>query len=74
MDNDSSFYICPICFRVCDTEQKCHEHQMVECDAGEPGDERRKPVKDRFGQFVSRAPRWYLEAVGRIPVESGDSA
>jgi hypothetical protein len=39
---------------------------MVECDAGEPGGERSKPVHDRYGNLVSRAPRWYLEAVGWI--------
>ncbi len=66
MDNERILYICPICFRVCDTDQECHEHQMIECNPGKIGDERRKPVTDKFGNYVSRAPRWYLEAVGRI--------
>jgi hypothetical protein len=39
---------------------------MVKCDVGEPGDERRKPIVDRFGKYVSRAPRWYIEAVSWI--------
>jgi hypothetical protein len=69
MENESVFYICPVCFQVCDTEQECHAHRMVECDAGEFGDERRKPVSDRFGNLVSRAPRWFLEAVGWIRAE-----
>jgi hypothetical protein len=63
MANEQVFYICPICFRVCETESECHEHRMVLCETGHPGDERRKPVPDQFGNLVSRAPRWYLEAV-----------
>lgn len=63
MEEQEIFYICPICFRVCETEAECHEHVMVLCETGHPGDERRKPVEDRFGNLVSRAPRWYLEAV-----------
>jgi len=65
-------YICPTCFRVCETEQECHEHQMTAehqmfaCNPGKLGDERRKPVSDRFGKYVSRAPRWFLEAAGWI--------
>jgi hypothetical protein len=71
------FYICPTCFRVCETEQECHEHQMafdhqmVACNPGSLGDERRKPVNNRYGQYASRAPRWFLEALGWI-VEDDD--
>ena len=65
MANDQILYICPICFRVCETEDECHEHLMVECETGHPGDERRKPVTDQFGNLVSRAPKWYLEAVSK---------
>lgn len=61
-----NFFICPICFQVCETEKECHRHQMVKCEAGRPGDERRKPIRDQHGHLVSRAPRWYLEAVGWI--------
>jgi hypothetical protein len=60
------FYICLTCFRVCETEQECHEHLMVPCDPGELGVERRKPVSNRYGQYASRAPRWFLEALGWI--------
>ena len=60
-------YVCPVCFKVCESERECHQHRMVECYPGKPGDECRKPMSDRFGQFVSRAPRWYLEAQGHIP-------
>jgi hypothetical protein len=63
-ESEQTIFICPTCFRVCETESECHAHRMVECDPGQPGDERRKPVTDQFGQYVSRAPRWYLEAMG----------
>lgn len=68
MVSEKVFYICPVCFQVCDSEKECHAHRMIECEVGELGDERRKPVLDRFGNYVSRAPRWYLEAVGRVGV------
>jgi hypothetical protein len=66
MDQPEFIYLCPICFRVCESEAECHEHQMVICVPGHPGDERRKPVSDQFGNFVSRAPRWYLEALSQV--------
>jgi hypothetical protein len=66
MSSSQNFYICPICFRVSEIQDATHEHRMVQCQVGRPGDERRKPVSDRFGHMVSRAPRWYLEAVGWI--------
>jgi hypothetical protein len=65
MDQTQVIYLCPICFRVCETEEKCHEHIMVLCETGHPGDERRKPVTDEHGNLVSRAPLWYLEALSR---------
>jgi hypothetical protein len=67
-----AFYICPTCFQVCLSEQErdehqvTFEHQMVACNPGGPGDARRKPVKNPYGQYVSRAPRWFLEALGWI--------
>jgi hypothetical protein len=67
MKTGENFYICPVCFQVCDSQQECHAHRMVECAPGKPGDERRKPVTNRFGRYASRAPRWYLEAIGRMP-------
>jgi hypothetical protein len=67
MDNGEVLYICPVCFRVCDSKRECHEHQTIECHTGRPGDARRKPLEDQFGNLVSRAPRWYLEARELIP-------
>jgi hypothetical protein len=65
MTQEQIFYICPICFRVCETEAECHEHRMVICKTGKPGDDIRKPVTDDFGRLASRAPRWYLDALKR---------
>jgi hypothetical protein len=64
---DEIVYMCPICFKVCDSEEECHRHKMLACNTGEPGDERRKPLRDRFGNYVSRAPRWFLEAAHKDP-------
>jgi hypothetical protein len=67
-----AFYICPICFLVFETEQECHAHRVATghtvfaCKPGKQGDERRKPVNNRYGQYASRAPRWFLEALGWI--------
>jgi hypothetical protein len=72
MDAGGVFYICPICFQICESAQQCHNHRMVACSSGEPGDERRKPVLDQFGNYASRAPLWYVEAVGwYLPSPSG---
>ncbi len=67
MEPATRFYICPVCFTVCDSEQECHAHRMIACEPGQPGSPRRKPVEDRFGALVSRAPRWFLEARGALP-------
>lgn len=69
MNDNQTIFICPICFQVCDTKIECHQHLMVECNTGKPGDERRKPVEDHYGHFVSRAPLWYLEALGWIKTD-----
>jgi hypothetical protein len=67
------FFICPTCFNACEDAQECHEHQMMGCDPGEPGHERRKPVMDDVGRVQTRAPRWFLESVGWIPAETRTS-
>ena len=70
MSEGKFLYICPECFQVCDTEQECHSHQMIECYTGSQGDPIRRPLTDSKGNLVSRAPRWYLEARGWIPAWS----
>lgn len=70
MAREDKFYICPICFQVCESKKACdlhiHAHRMVAAHPGEPGDLRRKPLQDRYGNLLSRAPRWFMEAIGRI--------
>jgi len=58
------FYICPVCFNACEDPQECHEHQMIGCEPGSPDHARRKPVIDISGRVRTRAPLWYLEAMG----------
>ena len=70
MDTNRIFFICPVCFQTCETEPECHAHKMIECNVDELDDNMRKPIRDNFGNMVSRAPRWYMEAVGWIQVES----
>jgi hypothetical protein len=67
MDKNYDFYLCPTCFEACKTPKEGHNHAMLSCYAGKPGDERRKPMTDIYGNYVSRAPRWFLEATGQIP-------
>jgi hypothetical protein len=69
MNDNQSIFICPVCFQACDTKIECHQHMMIECNTGKPGDERRKPVEDLYGHFVSRAPLCYLEALGWIKTD-----
>ncbi|HLF25264.1 MAG TPA: hypothetical protein VJG32_02915 [Anaerolineae bacterium] len=71
MNSGRLFYLCPVCFRCSEVEDECHAHRMVVCDAGEWGDERRKPIVDEIGRMHTRAPRWFLEAVGWMPARPG---
>jgi hypothetical protein len=67
MMSNKILYICPSCFTVCETPVEEHSHRVIECYVGESNDIRRKPITDKYGRLVSRAPRWYLEACQRIP-------
>jgi hypothetical protein len=64
------FYLCPTCFNVSETEDKSHDHAMIRFDAGQPGDERGKPVLDKQGRPNIRAPRWFAENVGWLSYEA----
>ncbi len=67
MANESVLYFCHTCCRVFESYPEAHEHdEMVECHPGELDDERRKPIIDKNGHVMTRAPRWYLEAIGVI--------
>ncbi len=62
----TDLYVCPECLKVSEIAGACHGKDMICCYTGEWGDERRKPVTDPYDRLLSRAPRWYLEAVGWI--------
>ncbi len=68
-NSNDRFYLCPICFAVCESEIACkaHNHQMIWCNPIELTDEQRKPLMYADGRLASRAPRWFLEAVGTLP-------
>ncbi len=57
-----TIYICRVCHLVGQHTLNCHPGNTVECDAGEPGDERSKPLFDKHGHLVTRAPKWWVEA------------
>ena len=65
MSREPKFYICPVCFNTSTTPDECHV-TMVLSNAGDIGDEQRKPIKNRFGQFHSRAPRWFVEIANKV--------
>ncbi len=59
---DRSVYICRVCHLVGLKPLSCHPGRSVACDAGAPGDERSKPLFDRQGRLVTRAPKWWVDA------------
>jgi len=73
MNTNRTFYLCPICFGAFESDGEHHGHRLIWCDAGEPGDDRRKPVVNGSGRITSRAPRWFLEAIGTLPARPAHS-
>ncbi|HET7088829.1 MAG TPA: hypothetical protein VFL17_09280 [Anaerolineae bacterium] len=67
MGTRCTFYICTICFEVSGTPSEHHSRQMIRCDAGQPGDEARRPLVDAEGHLKTHAPRWFLQAIGSLP-------
>ncbi len=70
-DSNDRFYLCPICFAAFESEIACKahiHHRAVWCDPIDLTDEQRKPLTYADGRLASRAPRWFLEAVGALPV------
>ncbi len=67
MPDEKVLYICHTCCRLFEQFPDSHEHgDVIECEIGDLGDERRKPLVDENGHIMTRAPRWYLEAIGVI--------
>jgi hypothetical protein len=66
LDAVEVFYLCPTCFEARLTDDGQHTHRMARCEAGPLGDERRRPIVDATGRLSTRAPRWFVEAMGRM--------
>ncbi len=67
MAESTVFYLCPKCFQVCEVPEEDHDHAMVRCDPEALDRDSRMPPVDEHGHLMTRAPRWYLEAIGILP-------
>jgi hypothetical protein len=68
MEEKIEFYICQICFRTGDNEEVCHK-TMIPVISGDPGDKRRKPIKDKYGVYFSRAPLWFHQSTSKLNID-----
>jgi hypothetical protein len=59
-------YICEICFHSQTEPGECHDHPLIRCDAGCPGDECTQPVGAADGRLLTRAPRWWIYRHGKL--------
>ncbi|MDQ4077629.1 MAG: hypothetical protein M3220_15455 [Chloroflexota bacterium] len=66
MNTQGTFYLCPTCFEVTESHAETHQHTMIEVKATAISDQRRQPVTDESGRVLSRAPQWFLEAIGTL--------
>lgn len=64
------FYFCPVCFDQVEPSLEQHPHRLVRVVPGDPGSERRKPVRGARGEILSRAPRWFVEALQQAREEA----
>jgi hypothetical protein len=67
--NEETILFCPRCFQICESPTHEHDHETIRCEIGKIGDVRRKPIYDRNGRLLTRAPRWFLESIGWIEAE-----
>ena len=67
MNTNPVFYLCPKCFEAFDSEPTDHPHAILCINTAELDIESRRPVMDQDGNLHSRAPRWFLEAIGVMP-------
>ncbi len=63
MDEQQAFYLCPTCFETSETFDRRHPHNMIRVEPAGLDDEQRRPILDDEGRVMTRAPRWFLEAV-----------
>lgn len=64
MNGNQAFYLCPTCFEATERLDPHHRHKMLYIEPARFDDEQRKPVMDKHGRLLTRAPRWFLQAVG----------
>jgi hypothetical protein len=62
------FYLCPRCMEPADEPLPCPRcgGQRVTCRPGTANDPVRKPLTTATGELRSRAPVWWLQAVGAL--------
>jgi hypothetical protein len=70
MNASSVFYLCPMCFETFEAEPASHQHQVMRIDPAQLNSELRQPASDNIGHLTSRAPRWFLAAIGTLPGHS----
>ncbi|MDX1413196.1 MAG: hypothetical protein R3293_03345 [Candidatus Promineifilaceae bacterium] len=70
-EGDPRFYLCPVCFSASRQRLECHDQLMIPCNANKLGD--CKPLMDEAGNFSSRAPRWFIVSLNRIPEDEHES-
>jgi hypothetical protein len=62
------FYMCPNCMEPAEEPTPCPKcgGNRVPCRPGESDDPCRKPFMAPTGEIRSRAPVWWLQAIGRL--------
>ncbi len=67
------FYMCPKCMEPAKKATPCPScgGQRLPCRPGEPDDPCRKPYMAPTGEIISRAPVWWLRAIGALDTETG---
>jgi len=66
------FYMCPRCMEPSLEASPCPKcgGERVTCRPGDPDDPCRRPFTTETGQTRSRAPVWWLEALGTLDPET----
>jgi hypothetical protein len=70
MNTIRTVYFCPICFEVSESATHNHDHPMLQLDPAAWSEEQRKPPTDPAGQLMSRAPVWFMQLIGKSPVQA----
>lgn len=62
------FYMCPKCMEPAEEPTPCPNcgGERIPCRPGDPDDPCRKPMMSSSGEIRSRAPVWWLRAIGAL--------